>query len=102
MKITVIGAGNMGSAFVKQLTRAGHRVSLTARDSGKAAKVAAVNPGATVVAASRAAEDADAVPDRGGCEAGPSSWSARTAGCWRRRSNPRAFRSRPASAPRSW
>ncbi len=61
MKITVIGAGNMGSAFVKQLTRAGHRVSLTARDSGKAAKVAAVNPGATVVAASRAAEDADAV-----------------------------------------
>lgn len=61
MKITVIGAGNMGSAFVKQLTRAGHRVSLTARDSGKAAKVAAANPGATVVVASRAAQDADAV-----------------------------------------
>ena len=32
MKITVIGAGNMGSAFVKQLTRAGHDVSVTARD----------------------------------------------------------------------
>lgn len=61
MKITVIGAGNMGSAFVKQLTRAGHRVSLTARDSGKAAQVAAANPGATVLVASRAAEDADAV-----------------------------------------
>jgi predicted dinucleotide-binding enzyme len=61
MKITVIGAGNMGSAFVKQLTRAGHRVSLTARDSGKAAEVAAANPGATVVVASRAAEDADAI-----------------------------------------
>lgn len=61
MKITVIGAGNMGSAFVKQLTRAGHRVSLTARDSGKAAQVAAANPGATVVVASRAAEDVDAI-----------------------------------------
>lgn len=61
MKITVIGAGNMGSAFVKQLTRAGHRVSLTARDSGKASEVAAANPGATVVVASRAAEDADAI-----------------------------------------
>lgn len=61
MKITVIGAGNMGSAFVKQLTRAGHRVSLTARASGKAAEVAAANPGATFVVASRAAEDADAV-----------------------------------------
>jgi predicted dinucleotide-binding enzyme len=27
MKITVIGAGNMGSAFVSQLVRAGHQVS---------------------------------------------------------------------------
>ena len=39
MKVTVIGAGNMGSAFVKQLTRAGHQVSVTARDSAKAAQV---------------------------------------------------------------
>ena len=31
MKVTVIGAGNMGSAFVKQLVRAGHQVSVTAR-----------------------------------------------------------------------
>jgi predicted dinucleotide-binding enzyme len=35
MKITVIGAGNMGAAFVKQLTRAGHQVSVTARDSAR-------------------------------------------------------------------
>ena len=41
MKITVIGAGNMGSAFVKQLSRAGHQVSVTARDSAKAEGVAA-------------------------------------------------------------
>lgn len=32
MKITVIGAGNMGSAFVKQLSLAGHQVTVTARD----------------------------------------------------------------------
>jgi predicted dinucleotide-binding enzyme len=35
MKITVIGAGNMGSAFVSQLVRAGHQVSVTARNSAK-------------------------------------------------------------------
>ena len=61
MKVTVIGAGNMGSAFVKQLTRAGHQVSVTARDSSKASQVAADNPGATAVAVSNAAANADAV-----------------------------------------
>ena len=40
MKILVIGTGNMGSAFVQQLTRAGHQVSATGRDSAKAAQVA--------------------------------------------------------------
>lgn len=61
MKVTVIGAGNMGSAFVKQLTRAGHQVSVTARDSAKAAQVAAAHPGAKAVATAGAAEGADAV-----------------------------------------
>lgn len=61
MKVTVIGAGNMGSAFVKQLTRAGHQVTVTARDSRKANQVAAANPGATAVATSGAAANADAV-----------------------------------------
>jgi predicted dinucleotide-binding enzyme len=61
MKITVIGAGNMGSAFVKQLTRAGHQVSVTARDSAKAAQVAAANPGARAVPVAGAAAGADAV-----------------------------------------
>jgi|GEM_PF-6740846 predicted dinucleotide-binding enzyme len=29
MKITVIGTGNMGSAFAKQLSAAGHTVRIT-------------------------------------------------------------------------
>ncbi len=61
MKVTVIGAGNMGSAFVKQLVRAGHQVSVTARDSAKAAQVAAANPGAQAVATADAAAGADAI-----------------------------------------
>ncbi len=61
MKITVIGAGNMGAAFVKQLSRAGHQVSVTARDAAKAAQVAAAHPGAQAVPAAGATEGADAV-----------------------------------------
>lgn len=61
MKVTVIGAGNMGSAFVKQLTRAGHQVSVTARDLDKVRQVAAANPGAAAVNADNAAASADVV-----------------------------------------
>jgi predicted dinucleotide-binding enzyme len=61
MKITVIGAGNMGSAFVSQLVRAHHQVSVTARNGAKAAQVAAANRGATAVDISGAATGADAV-----------------------------------------
>ncbi|MGH8857482.1 MAG: NADPH-dependent F420 reductase [Polaromonas sp.] len=61
MSITVIGAGNMGSAFVKQLTRAGHQVSLTARNLEKAQAVASANPGATAVPAANAAAQADVI-----------------------------------------
>ncbi|HSC62894.1 MAG TPA: NAD(P)-binding domain-containing protein [Caldimonas sp.] len=61
MKITVIGAGSMGSAFVKQLTAAGHQVSVTARDAAKADRVAAAHPGAKAVATAGAAAGADAV-----------------------------------------
>lgn len=35
MNVTVLGAGNMGSALLKQLTRAGHKVRITARDAAK-------------------------------------------------------------------
>ncbi len=61
MKVTVIGAGNMGSAFVKQLTLAGHEVSVTARNGAKAAELAAAHPGARAVDTAGAAQDADAV-----------------------------------------
>lgn len=59
MKVTVIGAGNMGAAFVKQLTRAGHQVSVTARSADKALAVAAANAGAVAVSAANAAAGAD-------------------------------------------
>ena len=61
MKVTVIGAGNMGAAFVKQLVRAGHQVSVTARNGAKAAQVAAANPGAQAVPTTGSAIGADAV-----------------------------------------
>jgi len=61
MKVLVIGAGNMGSAFVKQLSAAGHSVSVTARDTGKAASVASQYANAKAVAAAGAAEGQDVV-----------------------------------------
>jgi 8-hydroxy-5-deazaflavin:NADPH oxidoreductase len=61
MKTTVIGAGNMGSAFVRQLHRAGHKVAVTARDAGKASALAAQFPGVQAVAAADAARDADVI-----------------------------------------
>ena len=61
MKITVIGAGNMGSALVKQLTLAGHQVTVTARDLQKAQSVAAANPGARADSSDSAAKNADIV-----------------------------------------
>lgn len=41
MKITVMGTGNMGSAFAKQLSSVGHIVRITGRDLDKAEKLAA-------------------------------------------------------------
>ncbi len=61
MKITVIGAGNMGSAFVKQLHGAGHSVKITSRDFSKATALAAKFAGVTAVPAKGAAEGADAI-----------------------------------------
>jgi len=58
MKVTVIGTGNMGAAFVKQLPHAGHQVSVTSRSFEKAQALAA-NTGATAVASSDAAAQAD-------------------------------------------
>lgn len=61
MKITVIGAGNMGSAFVKQLSRAGHQVSVAARHQEKAQTLAAANTGVRAVAIGDAATAAEVI-----------------------------------------
>jgi 8-hydroxy-5-deazaflavin:NADPH oxidoreductase len=58
MKVLVIGAGNMGSAFVKQISAAGHQVSVTA---AKVAALAAQYPGVKAVASASAAEGQDVV-----------------------------------------
>lgn len=41
MNITLIGTGNMGSAFARQLSAAGHQVRITGRDLAKAQALAA-------------------------------------------------------------
>ncbi len=61
MKVTVIGAGNVGTAFVSPLIRAGHDVSVTARDASKAAQLAQRHAGARAVAANGSALGADVV-----------------------------------------
>lgn len=61
MDITLVGAGNMGSAFVKQLTAAGHRVRVTARDLAKAQALAAAHPGASAAPAAQALGDSPVV-----------------------------------------
>ena len=60
MKVLVIGAGNMGAGFVKQLAAAGHQVSVTARDITKAQAVAQ-QFGASAVPQVNAASGVDAV-----------------------------------------
>lgn len=59
MKVTVIGAGSMGAAFVKQLSAAGHQVNVTARHLVKAQALADANAGVSAVAVESAAATAD-------------------------------------------
>jgi predicted dinucleotide-binding enzyme len=59
MKVTVIGTGNMGSAFLKQLSQAGHQVRVTGRDAAKAQAVAAQYSGVEAVAAAGAAQGSE-------------------------------------------
>ena len=54
MQVTVIGAGNMGSSFVKQLSLAGHQVRVTARDLGKAQQLAQAHANVQAVPAEQA------------------------------------------------
>jgi predicted dinucleotide-binding enzyme len=61
MKITVVGTGNMGSAFAKQLSGAGHVVRITGRDLQKAEALAAQFDQVTVFSAEQALGDSDVV-----------------------------------------
>ncbi|MGJ7536004.1 MULTISPECIES: NADPH-dependent F420 reductase [unclassified Variovorax] len=61
MNITLIGAGNMGAGFAKQLTAAGHKVRVTARDLAKAQALASAHPGVTVAAPADALGDSQVV-----------------------------------------
>lgn len=61
MNITVIGTGNMGSAFAKQLSAAGHTVRITGRDLEKAKVVAAAFNNVSAHDAAQALGDSDVV-----------------------------------------
>jgi 8-hydroxy-5-deazaflavin:NADPH oxidoreductase len=61
MKISILGAGNMGLAFAKQLSAAGHQVRITARDLGKARAAVSNLGNIEVVAASEVAHGADLI-----------------------------------------
>ncbi len=61
MNITIVGAGNMGAGFVKQLTIAGHKVTVTARDLAKAQALASAHTGASAAAPADALGDAQVV-----------------------------------------
>jgi 8-hydroxy-5-deazaflavin:NADPH oxidoreductase len=61
MKVTVIGSGNMASAFVKQLSIAGHKVRVTGRNIDKVKTLASQFPGVESVDPAAAARDADAI-----------------------------------------
>lgn len=60
MNVLVLGTGSMGSALATQLTRAGHVVRITGRNTEKAQAVATAS-GAQVVSASEALADNDVV-----------------------------------------
>ena len=59
MKITIIGAGNMGAAFAGQLAKAGHDVQIASRSAEKAETVA-TQTGARAVAPTEA-QNADII-----------------------------------------
>ena len=50
MNIAIIGAGNLGSALTQLLSRAGHNVRITERNTSRAEAVAAANPRTVAVA----------------------------------------------------
>ena len=61
MRITVIGAGNMGSALARALNVAGHTVTVTARNPAHAEKVAGDFKVAAAASNREAVQDSDMV-----------------------------------------
>lgn len=61
MNITVIGSGNMGSAFTRQLSWAGHKVRITGRDLSKAQALANQYPQVEAYPAAQALGDSEVV-----------------------------------------
>jgi 8-hydroxy-5-deazaflavin:NADPH oxidoreductase len=61
MKIVVLGAGNMGSAFVKQLHAAGHQVAVVSKTAEKARALASQYAGVSAVLPQGAAEGQEVV-----------------------------------------
>lgn len=61
MKILILGAGNMGSAFARQFSRAGHDVRIAATSLAKAQSVASAAAGVTAVPVVGSAKDVDVV-----------------------------------------
>jgi len=62
MKVGIIGAGNMGSAFARRLSAAGHDVVITSREIEEATKVAtSVGPKVRAIPQEQLAETVDVV-----------------------------------------
>lgn len=61
MNITIIGAGNMGSALTKQLTHAGHYVTVTDHNLEAAKALAASHNGASAAEPSQALDGSEIV-----------------------------------------
>lgn len=61
MHITLIGTGNMGVAFARQLDRAGHQVRITGRDLAKARALAEQFPHVEAYPAAQALGDSEVV-----------------------------------------
>lgn len=61
MNIAIIGTGNVGSALARSFARAGHNVTLAARDAEKTQRVAAETGATAAPDVAAAARDADVV-----------------------------------------
>jgi NADPH-dependent F420 reductase len=61
MNITILGAGNMGSALARQLSRAGHKVRIATRNAEKAKALVAASPRAVIASPADSAVDSSIV-----------------------------------------